>query len=530
VRNKSTQDTRSPYATSAYEVIVGTIASIPKNTKEYVSRHERFVRSPPKSFFKSLFLGDTPLARNFKKMGERNGVLKGLKDQECERGNRSKRPPIPYVPVVDEVQDTLNANSKESRTETIKLPNKTEFRASVWYTGTPEEFLNHVKGAIHACERMGLFSDYAEAVKGRLTSKRGYDAAVSALTIAKAVTERTTVIETQIKEHRATRDGHKKTNDEWEQKRKNAAEGFFSLYANLLSVEARIAWDKIVSRQIGVTPWTNLKGKTQNTIQEKTKASFDDCTKFHLMTVFSEDAAEQQKFYISNCLKKPTRVTVRAFFTRVEQLNSYVALLPSLFNSPRATPATKRVEQFDEAELANVLLRICPDSWQNQYDLIQETIPQDSRKLLVVLENIEKLTASTTVQAKPPNSNNGNAKANGKTDTNGKRKNTDSSSGRIPRKKRAEKRHCVLCSKYGGAEDTHNTKECAKWDSDGKLKSSWGDDSKSAGKKKKSDGNAFAQLLDRFSKMEKTIKKVKKSSASRKKRRHYDSDSDSDSE
>ena len=141
-------------------------------------------------------------------------------------------------------------------------------------------------------------------------------------------------MEAQLNELKTTREGHRKANKEWKQKRKDAAKGSFSLYGNLLSAEACIAWDKIVSHQIGVTPWTNLKGKTQNTIQERTKSSFHDCTKFHLMTIFSEDAAEQQKFYISNCLKKPMRVTVRAFFTNVEQLNSYVALLPSLFNGP----------------------------------------------------------------------------------------------------------------------------------------------------------------------------------------------------
>ena len=57
----------------------------------------------------------------------------------------------------------------------------------------------------------------------------------------------------------------------------------------------------------------------------------------------------------------------------------------------------------------------------------------------------------------------------------------DFSSVRIPKKKHAEKLHFVLCSKYGGAENSHNTKECAKWDSNGKLKSLWGDDSKYAG-------------------------------------------------
>jgi hypothetical protein len=97
------------------------------------------------------------LGYKFQKMTKQNGLLNGLKDQECERGNCTKRPPIPYIPVVDEVQDTINANSREPRTQKIKLPNKTEFQACVWNSGTPEEFLSHVKQAIHACDCTGLF-------------------------------------------------------------------------------------------------------------------------------------------------------------------------------------------------------------------------------------------------------------------------------------------------------------------------------------------------------------------------------------
>ncbi len=75
-----------------------------------------------------------------------------------------------------------------------------------------------------------------------------------------------------------------------------------------------------------------------------------DCTKHHLLTVFNFDTVEQQKFYISNhLLKNPQRVSVCAFFTRVEQLNAYVALLPSLYYSPRATQATKPVTLSYEA-------------------------------------------------------------------------------------------------------------------------------------------------------------------------------------
>ena len=79
----------SPYVTSTYVIAIVEIF-VPKNTREYLSPYERFVRTPSKSFFKELFLGNTQLGLTLKKMSERNGVLKGLKDQECEKGNRSK--------------------------------------------------------------------------------------------------------------------------------------------------------------------------------------------------------------------------------------------------------------------------------------------------------------------------------------------------------------------------------------------------------------------------------------------------------
>jgi hypothetical protein len=264
-------------------------------------------------------------------------------------------------------------------------------------------------------------------------------------------------------------------------------------------------------------------------VRTKTYKSFLDCTKHHLLTVFREDAAEQLKFYISNVLKKPQRVTVRMFFTRVEQLNSNVLLLPCLHNSPRATLATKPVIPFDEAELANLLLRMCPDSWQNQYNLNQDTIPQDLRRLLIVLENIEKLGITTTVPQKPPANGNGNAKSNGK-ESNGKRKGTDSSTGLSYKKKRMDK-HCVLCQKHGGKPATHNTGDCTKYEKDGTVKPSWSSGKYLADKtKKKSDGNSYAQLEDRiFVQMDKKLKKAFKS-ASCQKKRCYNIDSDSDSE
>ena len=110
---------------------------------------------------------------------------------------------------------------------------------------------------------------------------------------------------------------------------------------------------------------------------------------FHLLQVFRHDAGKALKYYITNTLKKPNRVSIRQFFVRVEQLNSYLETLPCLYYSPRANQATKKVLPLDDADLATHLLRMCPAKWQTQYDLTEKTTPVNTRALLLILEKIE---------------------------------------------------------------------------------------------------------------------------------------------
>ncbi len=93
-----------------------------------------------------------------------------------------------------------------------------------------------------------------------------------------------------------------------------AAEGFILLYVNLLSKDAHFHWDKIVSSQVGAATWTDLQGNKQKKGHGKSMDSFLDCITFHLLDMFPGDAAKQQRFYISNVLKKPQQVPVRYFF------------------------------------------------------------------------------------------------------------------------------------------------------------------------------------------------------------------------
>jgi hypothetical protein len=466
-------------------------------------------------------------------MSEQSGIIKGLKDQECEKGAISRRPPIAYVPVINEIQEQLNNSLSGKRTEKLTTPDGVTFHVGIWFSGTAEQFLLHVKQAMHSVKRAGLVDEYYSAREKRINAHKEWDKTVSAIVKYEKDNKENGPYrnaEAVLKELKEERDALLEAQTEAEAERVVLADSIFTQYANLLSVEQRGAWEKIVEQKVDISGWTDLRGRKHTKKRGKTYKHFLECTVFHLQTVFDEDATECQQIYISSQLKKPQRVSVRAFFTRVEQLNNYVKYLPSIYNSPKATESTQLAVPYTEGQLAVQLLCMCPVHWQNQYDLNQNTIPQDTRRLLAALENIEKLSTSSTVPKSPSNGNTGgNAKPNGNPEKGGKHKNGNSFADKIPKKARAEK-HCNLCQKHGGTASTLSTSECTKYEKDGTLKAEWGKKGpfKTTPKTKTVGGNAFAQLAERMAKLEKSVKKSTKSS-SRKKKRHYDS-SGSDSE
>ncbi len=119
-------------------------------------------------------------------------------------------------------------------------------------------------------------------------------------------------------------------------KRDKAAEDMFQLYANLLSVNTRYAWNRIVQKQTDAGPYTDLQGLTRKGPRGMSRKTFEDCVMFHLLTVFPNNAAEQERYYITNVLKKPQRISICQFVQRVEQLNSYILQLPCWYYIPKA--------------------------------------------------------------------------------------------------------------------------------------------------------------------------------------------------
>ncbi len=88
-------------------------------------------------------------------------VPDGLKARKCERIKLCKPPPVPFVPVKDEVQDEVaRMQSMEIKT-TIEKDTMLNF--SVWQENrTREAFLMHT-AVINAIKKCGHFDDYEKA-------------------------------------------------------------------------------------------------------------------------------------------------------------------------------------------------------------------------------------------------------------------------------------------------------------------------------------------------------------------------------
>ena len=130
----------------------------------FIARHcaNDFFLHPPRSSYKKLFIG-TSLGEKLQAMSSVKAIPEGLKWVECKRGVGGKNSPIRYIPEQDPVQDAL-AKDKKTTYFKLTLPNTgNELKVAVWASGTPEQFLLHVRSAIHACKQMGLGTEFAAA-------------------------------------------------------------------------------------------------------------------------------------------------------------------------------------------------------------------------------------------------------------------------------------------------------------------------------------------------------------------------------
>jgi hypothetical protein len=354
-------------------------------------------------------------------------VPKGLNPHECKRTKLCKPPPVSYIPEKNKVQEDVS----KLRQPQIKtsLEKDTTLNFAVWQeNGTREAFLMHVTAILNAMKKHGHFKDYDKAYKAHKEAAKVAELAEAGLALlegtSKKISERR--MKKLVKAKKATKKVLEKAHEtkpvpqeavvaaiapedsmkagfqadlEKALQAQETAQGamtvaaslMFAFYSNLLSPESKYTWNKIVVEQMESNPYVNLQGVSLEGPRGMSCKLFNDCVVFYLLTAFPINAMEQEKYYISNVLKKPQHVKVRQFVRRVEQLNTYISQMPCFYYSPNANASTKpKNVPFTEAELGAHVLRMCPIQWQDQYNLNKKGITlMDMRLLLTSLEAIE---------------------------------------------------------------------------------------------------------------------------------------------
>ena len=200
------------------------------------------MNSAQKSFFKALFYG-TRLGEALRRMRHAKLAPEGLKHQECERNSGRIRPPIPYIPEKDVIQEVIDSSANMLK---LTLPHKVELRVPVWSKGTPEQFLVHIQQALDAIRQKGLLTAYEKAVKDKEEWTKTLTKATEALENYKGRDENSP-------ENKAVEKATEAVACEDEAIEFIIAQ-VFQLYSNLLTEEARRPWCKILGEQIDVPP------------------------------------------------------------------------------------------------------------------------------------------------------------------------------------------------------------------------------------------------------------------------------------
>jgi hypothetical protein len=377
------------------------------------------------------------------------------------------------MPVEDEVQEEV----RKMRNLQIKplLDKDTTLNFLVWHkNGTQEAYLFYVAVVLDAIKKRGTFKDYKKAQKAYVEAKKAVELAEAGLALlngtssvgkknprkkamakakeaakeAKAKTPATKSVTKEAKgATKVTKDTMKAVFQVDLEKAKKAVEDsqgvmtaatseMFAFYSNLLSPESKYAWNKIVSKQMESNPFVNLQGVSLEGSRGMSCKSFNNCVMFHLLTAIPINVAEQEKYYITNVLKKPQRINVHQFVHCVEQLNAYITQMPCFYYSPNANASTKPKNILvTEAEQGSHVLHMCPIQWQDQYNMNKKGImPIDMRSLLTLLEAIKRIC--TYKKGKPESSKKSSNKGE-----KGKKHPGTNSFARVPKKVCFEKRY-----------------------------------------------------------------------------------------
>jgi hypothetical protein len=303
-----------------------------------------------------------------------------LKNSKCEKGQLSNRPPIPYVAETDIV-----TSKEEPQVLKVRLPDNSHPIVPIYSRGNAKEYLTHIVAVLRIIKQKGLDAKCRKLRKAVArqseTLKNLLEAAGSRDTVSTDVDVQARKVEIeQIQQmlQESKKAHHKAIAKTYEQLR------------NLMSIDLQSQWDCVCRKMHEHDSWAGVNSQVTEGRRPGTWMSFQDCLELHKLMVFSADTARRQRFYIQQAVCKPLRATVQQHILWMGVLNDYVRYLPTLKDSPKAVPTTKKGNiSFGKADLAVFVLASVPMSWQNQYNLNHSMVPESTHILLPDFEAIE---------------------------------------------------------------------------------------------------------------------------------------------
>jgi hypothetical protein len=440
-----------------------------------------------------------------------------LSDADCKKGHVTQRPPIPYAVsknglLVSTLQDTIKIKTPEGESKQSLLGDRAD----------GEEYVKHLMSFFHFMEKKGYEADL----------KKASQVTLSATTALKKLTKAQHGEKDSAKAERLTKVEAAKV----ELINAKVAESTlaclaYDLFRKLLRDEPKIQWDRIMTDMHTKNPWEDIKGVKHNSLRENLQQSLTDCIEFHKLTVFTVDAAERLRYYLMCSVKKPVRWTIRMHISRMEVLNKYLGILPTIKNSPLAVANTEMGNiPFTEATHASIILSHLPVAWRNQYNLTHETVPELPHAMLQDLKNIKKLFVEKYNEEARANKVKAATAPKTAERVPKKRAHGGGSDRGAPQKGRSAK-YCKWCKNANKPYTTHDTIKCCRFEKEGMPKYKPVKPFNSAKKPWKKTGSGdssqMAYLTEKMAKLEKKLKKTKKHG---KKRARDSSDSDSDSD
>ena len=166
----------------------------------------------------------------------------------------------------------------------------------------------------------------------------------------------------------------------------------FELFEFILGEDASECWREITICICDGDDRVDKEGDKQTTKCGQSWVTLSACRREFMLQIFAKNAAEQQHYYLQFCIRKSPRIKLRPFVRRLLNLSRSIQFLPCLKDCSAVNRDIERMSRpFMDFKLCGIIMRSCPQVWQDTYFLHNKEVPTNVERILEKYEAIKQL-------------------------------------------------------------------------------------------------------------------------------------------